>query len=313
MPANVETMMAVVQDGVKDRGIPWHGVGTFLPDVATAAQALKAGGLNWKVEKQPVFTLVDGKYVPVPDKFAIVRDSDEKALGIVGGNYVPLQNDEAFTFADNLVDESGAKYETAGSLRGGRWVWMTMKMPASIMIGGEDRHDLFLLITNSHDGSRAITAATVFIRVVCENTQNLALAGAERKWAIRHISTLKGRLDEARTTLDMTFKYTEVFQAEMEKLLAQKFTEKKFRDVVDIILPDKPKKPETVDLMTAVFLHSPTIEGSAIAGTKLGAYNAIGEYFEWVKENRTPEAQLMNNWVGAGIRARDKAFQLLSA
>ena len=100
-----------------------------------------------------------------------MRDKDRKVLGVVSDRYKIVQNEEAFAFTDTLLGE-GVRYETAGSLQGGKKVWMLAHLPHEYIISGE-RISPYLVFFNSHDGSGAIKAAITPIRVVCQNTLNL--------------------------------------------------------------------------------------------------------------------------------------------
>lgn len=306
-------MVANVEDMVSVRKPPWHLVGTVVENVMTAQEALKLGGLDWNVALHPlkVYMGADAspRYLGVPDRFGVIRDTDTSVLGIVGKDYVPFQNSEAFEFFDNLVDSGEAKYETAGSLRGGQVVWLTARMPHDIVVAGVDAHRAYLLITTSHDGSRAITAAVVYVRVECENTLNMALTGAARRWSVRHTSSAEGKLAEARETLGMSFKYAAEFESEVEKLIAADFTEQEFRRMVDALVPDTPRRQTKVDTLVWAFVESPNLEN--VRGTKWAALNAFGEYGDWLRNPRTDESRLIGTWYGGASKLRDRAHAYL--
>ena len=141
MAANVETMFYV-------REKPWHGLGTNVEEAPASKEALIAAGLNWNVRSEDIH-LENGKIVE--GYKANVRDTDKAVLGVVTDRYRVVQNREAFAFTDALLGE-GVRYETAGSLLGGRKVWMLARMPHEYVIGGE-RISLYLLFSNAHDGS----------------------------------------------------------------------------------------------------------------------------------------------------------------
>ena len=313
MSANVETMVSV-------REIPWHKLGTIVEDQMTAADALKASGLDWIVKKVPLFSPAPGggPRMEIPDRFGIQRQTDGRVLGVVGTNYVPFQNTEAFQFFDNLVDSGDAKYETAGSLDIGRQVWIMATLPEGVSIGGVDEHQIYLLLSNRHDGSGSITAAVTPVRVVCQNTLNLALKGAKREWKVRHVSNIGARIQEARDALDVTFEYVERFQEEAEGLLAQPMSERAFGnyltrlgdelDMADKTLADMKAKT------TALFAEGETLEN--IRGTKWAALNAVDEWSEYLKAylRDDPETHARSNWSvdGASRRLRKAAVAQLS-
>lgn len=306
MPAEVEGMASV-------REVPWHGIGTIVENAMTAEEAIKAAQLDWDVELKPLKAYMGHdarpQYVPVSNRNGVVRMSDNEVLGVVGDNYVPFQNREAFTFFDNLVDSGEAKYETAGSLRGGKWVWLTAKFPQTMEIGGIDPHELYLLLSTSHDGSRAITASVTMIRVVCTNTFNAAHREAKRRWTVRHVTTAKDRFKEARDALEMTFKYTGTIVEEVEELLRQPFTDEEFRKLAEELIPDTPRRQSKIDAMRQAFNESPSLDN--VRGTRWGAFNAVSEYSDWLKGFRTPEAQVLSIWDGGAQSIKDKTLKLL--
>lgn len=188
MPANVETMMYV-------REKPWHGLGTLVAEAPTSADALRFAGLDWTVRQEPVFNARGGI---VKGYKANVRDTDGSVLGIVGDRYKVVQNADAFNFTDDLIG-GDVRYETAGSLRDGKQIWLLAKMPERKIAG--DAVEPYLCFTNSHDGSGGLKVCMTPIRVVCNNTLNLALGSAKRVWSMRHTENIHERLEEARDCL----------------------------------------------------------------------------------------------------------------
>jgi len=151
---------------------PWHRLGTQVEKEVTAAAAIRLAGLDWKVEKRPMYIAgqarVDGIPVlgpEIPDKFAVVRTEDNHVLGVVGSAYECIQNAEAFGFLDGLVGEGLAMFHTAGSLFGGRKVFVACKLPESINVG-PDRVDKYLLLATGHDGNTLMQVKWTPIRVV---------------------------------------------------------------------------------------------------------------------------------------------------
>lgn len=224
MSANVESMFYV-------RKAPWHGLGTKVMEAPDSREALIVAGLDWNVVQEPIYTkeeLVEGYK-------ANVRDSDRRVLGVVTDRYKIVQNREAFAFTDELLGE-GVRYETAGSLQGGRKVWMLAHMPHEYIILGE-RISPYLLFFNSHDGSGAIKVALTPIRVVCQNTLNLALHTAKRSWSMIHTGDIQGKMKEARDTLLMAETYMDEVGKEFEILRQKKLTDKQVMDYIEILLP----------------------------------------------------------------------------
>lgn len=191
MPANVETMFSV-------RETPWHGLGRIIMDAPASREALELAGLDWQVESRNIYS---GTGAMIPGYRANVRSTDDAVLGVVSDRYRIVQNEEAFQFTDDLLGE-GVTYETAGSLQGGKKVWMLARLPRKYLIAG-DQVVPYLVIFNSHDGSSGVKVAMTPIRVVCQNTLNLALNTAKRSWTARHTENVLLRVQDARETLQL--------------------------------------------------------------------------------------------------------------
>ncbi len=225
MAASVESMFYV-------RETPWHGLGTRVNEALNSKEALTAAGLDWNVIQEPIYTeekeLIEGYK-------ANVRDTDRQVLGVVTDRYKIVQNQEAFAFTDELLGE-GVRYETAGSLQGGRKVWLLAHLPHEYIISGE-RISPYLVFFNSHDGSGAIKAAITPIRAVCQNTLNLALSTAKRSWSMIHTGDIKGKMQEAKDTLFMAEKYMDNLGKEFETLRRKKLTDEQVLEYIEILLP----------------------------------------------------------------------------
>lgn len=196
MAAFVESMFSV-------REKPWHGLGTIVKEAPDSREALRLAGLDWEVVQSPIFT-THGK---VEGFKANVRSTDRQVLGVVTDRYKVVQNTEAFAFTDSLLGE-GVQYETAGSLMGGRKVWLLARLPREFIIAGE-RISPYLVFSNTHDGSGAVRVAVTPIRVCCNNTLNLALATAQRSFSMIHTGDIRGKIHEAKQTLFMADQYME--------------------------------------------------------------------------------------------------------
>lgn len=225
MSANVESMFYV-------RETPWHGLGTNVMEAPDSEGALIAAGLNWNVIQEPIFT---GENEPIRGYKANIRDSDRRVLGVVTDRYKVIQNHEAFAFTDELLGQ-GVRYETAGSLQDGKKVWLLAHMPHEYIISGE-RISPYLLFSNTHDGSGAIKVALTPIRVVCNNTLNLALSTAKRSWSMVHTGDIRSKMQEARDTLFMAERYMDELGKEFEALRLKKLSDQKVMEYIEILLP----------------------------------------------------------------------------
>lgn len=225
MSANVETMFYT-------RVAPWHGLGVCVEDALSSSEAIEQSGLNWNVIQRPIMT---SNYNPIPGYKANIRDIDKKVLGVVTDRYKVVQNSEAFAFTDSLLGE-GVRYETAGALQEGRKIWLLAKLPDKYIMEGE-QIEPYLVFTSSHDGNGAIKVAMTPVRVVCQNTLNIALATARRTWSTVHVGDLARKMDDAHNTLLLAENYMGRLGAEFSRLSKIKLTDAKVIEYVDMLLP----------------------------------------------------------------------------
>ena len=309
MAANVESMFYV-------RETPWHGLGTKVLEAPASKDALQLAGLDWRVLQEPIYTameeLVDGYK-------ANVRDSDRKVLGVVTDRYRVIQNDEAFAFTDELLG-AGVKYETAGSVQGGRKVWLLAHMPHEYIISGE-RISPYLLFSNTHDGSGAIKVALTPIRVVCQNTLNLALANAKRSWSMIHTGDIKEKMQEAKDTLFLAENYMDELGKEFEALRMKKLTDKQVMEYIEILLPiedgSTPQQEKNMkrlrEDMKIRYFDAPDLQG--VGKNAYRFVNAVSDFAthaEPLRKTANYKENLFSRTVD-GNPMIDKAYQMVSA
>ncbi len=226
MAANVETMFYT-------REKPWHGLGVCVQEAPVSEEALRLADLDWEVIQKPIYTNDSKDFIP--GYKANVRSTDQKVLGVVTDRYKVIQNTEAFAFTDTLLG-NGVRYETAGSLQGGRKVWLLARLPREYIISGE-RISPYLVFSNTHDGSGAVRVAVTPVRVVCNNTLNLALQTAKRSWSMIHTGDIKCKIKEAEDTLFKAENYMDRLGTEFEQLRKKKVTDKQLMEYIEILLP----------------------------------------------------------------------------
>jgi phage/plasmid-like protein (TIGR03299 family) len=292
MAHNLDTTDGVTSF-VSARTMGWHQLGELLPEEFTAEQAMEYGKLGgWDVRKTPAYTIDEktGLTVPMTGCFATVRDNPVREgqvdfLGYVGNSYRIVQNEDHAEFLNTLVDESGAHFDTAGAINGGRTVFITMKLPGHMMIGGKDQVDLHIAAVNTHDGTGSFTIMVTPVRIVCENTLNCAYSNHSNIFRIRHTSGLHHSLaSRAREVLDMTFDYADAFQAEAEKLINTTMTfaqfeaiiEKEFGAPEDASLASHTRANTKIEEIMELFAEAQTQEG--IRDTAWAGFNALTEW-----------------------------------
>lgn len=313
---------------VSARELPWHRLGTVVDHTMTADEALTLAHLKgWNVRKEPVFARVGTVDIEMENKFAIVRDNPftgaPEAFEVVGKVYHPVQNEETTELADTIVSESGAHYETAGSLRGGREVFVSMKLPDTMTVGGKDVMDTYLTVMNSHDGASALRVVVTNVRVVCKNTQQAALRNNDGIFSLRHTRGNGGAASRARQTLELGFKYVAEFEEAAERMIQQEMTNREFDRMVAALWPISDSDSDLVserlhhhrDSARTLFESSPT--SAEIRGTNWAGYQAITEYLDHfspipatVNEHFARTARAEKILAGKMNKFKERAFQL---
>lgn len=306
MSANVETMMYV-------REKPWHGLGTMVKEAPTSADALRLAGLNWRVEPKPLQVCGGRK---VDGYKANVRSTDGAVLGVVSDRYKICQNVDAFDFTDNLIGGE-VRYETAGSLQGGKKIWLLAKLPNTSLLG--DAIEPYLCFTNSHDGSGAIRVCMTPIRVVCNNTLNLALSGAKRTWAARHTGNVELKLAEARECLTLADNYMAELNSAADKLVNTTVTDEQIQQILSELFPLKEdasdREKNNVKALKNEFMVCYWMPDIAqFRGTAWGAVNAMSDMVGHNAPKRQTQNYRENNWgrIMDGHAMLDKMVSLLS-
>jgi phage/plasmid-like protein (TIGR03299 family) len=316
MSANVETMFYVNSDG---RGTPWHGLGQEVKEALNSQQALIAAGLDWRVIQKPLYINTGDGFIQVKDQFANVRETDNLFLGNVSDKYKIVQNEDAFSFTDNLLGE-GVTYETAGSLSNGKKVWMLARMPETELVG--DKTIPYLVFTNSFDGKGSIRVAITPVRVVCQNTLNLALSQAVRAWSTKHVGNIEGKLEEAKKTLELASVYMKNLQKSAVELAKDVISHIDFKVFTETLLPitddmlGNTKAQEVVEedrrLLTKAYFEAPDIE--QFVGTKWGVINAVSDMATHTQPKRFTVTGQENRFMTTieGNKLIDKAYELLA-
>jgi phage/plasmid-like protein (TIGR03299 family) len=299
--------MLETQNGVASfasfREPAWHGLGTVFTEEKTTSEMLAAANLNnWNVRLVDVEipnTLTSDKNYSYVVRTNPTDNTQTDILGVVGERYHVLQNEDLFSFGDNILD-GGGRWETAGSIRGGRVVFGSLALERETVLdpnGVADKVKTYLLINTSHDGSIAIQASITPVRVVCANTLNLALGSKRGKNAIkqsfkiRHTQTANGKVQIAREALGLANKYMDAFDVMAKAMIEKEITAGQFNDIILAAYP-KPEKDakgaikkweNKVDVINDIYTGE---FNGMIAGNAWGAFNALTERLDWHRNAR---------------------------
>ena len=306
MPANVESMFSV-------REKPWHGLGRIVKEAPTSHDAIELAGLNWQVLSNPIY---DGFGNEIKGFKANTRSSDNSVLGVVTDKYKIVQNTDAFDFTDNLIGEE-MFYETAGSLRNGKTIWLLGKMPERYIC--EDKFEPYIVFTNTHDGTGAVKIAMTPIRVVCNNTLNMALGSAKRSWSTKHMGNMEAKLSEARHTLELANDYLDNLAIEADKLANETMKEEDIIYTLNEMFPieDDASDRQKQNIQNAkdgimICMLRPDI--AKFLNTKWGFINAVSDYVGHSIPARVTSNYQENNWgkIMNGHPLLDKAMNLVA-
>lgn len=289
MSANVETMFYV-------REKPWHGLGKMVQEAPTSAKALELAGLDWTVEAREMW--LNGGYEPIQGYKANVRSSDGKVLGVVSDRYKIVQNVDAFSFTDNLIG-GDVHYETAGSLCGGCKIWLLAKLPDSEICG--DKTETYMCFSNTHDGSGAVRVCMTPVRVVCNNTLNLALSSAQRAWSVRHVGDINTKLAEARQCLDMANKYMDELAIRADQMANTTVTDERLAKILDELFPAKEdmsdlQKRHVQEMKDGYMVCMMAPDLAQFRNTAWGAVNAMSDFVTHSAPHRNTKNYQANNW-----------------
>ena len=287
----------------------WHGLGeVFTEEVSTAEMLKKAKLNNWDVRLEDIE--IPSEFDSDKNYSFVVRDNpftkgNKDVLGVVGERYVPLQNEDLFDFADNLLD-NGGRWETAGSIKGGRVVFGALALERETVLdkdGVADKINTYLLVNTSHDGSIAIQASITPVRVVCANTLNLALGNRGRggsvkqSFKIRHTQTAQGKVAVAREALGLANAYMDEFDKMASAMIETEITKAQFDKIVNLAYPmpkDDAKKvsitkhANKIDLINDIYVGD---FNNTISGTAWGALNALTERLDWHRAGRKGQTE----------------------
>lgn len=321
MAHEVETINGVAQMAYVGEK-PWHGLGTEVEPTITPLEMMKAAGLNWGVEKTPLYYNFgvsrneQGEYSPaqqeVPGKQALVRDLDGKVMDIVGNNWNPVQNKEAFDFFVDFVDTGNMTMNTAGSLKEGRIVWALAKVSDSFSLKtdqGEDVVESYLLFSNPHEYGKTVTVQFTPIRVVCNNTLTLSLnTKSSNGVKINHARRFDA--EKVSEMLGLAHIKLEAYKESAEHLLGKRYT---MDDMLNYFKQVFPATGEKKDISRTA------ARALDVVNTQPGAKMGEGSYWQLFNTTtylidhelgKSIDTRLQSAWYGEGVRTKQKALQL---
>jgi phage/plasmid-like protein (TIGR03299 family) len=331
MAHEIETFEDGTAAFVTARTDAWHRLGTVTRDCVTAEEVMTTAYLgNWNVRTLPLtaseLTEEGVTTLDVADHYATVRTHPKTGrpdvLGVVGRDYTVVQNEQHCELLNLLVDEGGACFETAGSLRGGRETFVTMKLPRTVQLTNVDARDdidLYLAAMSSHDGSAAWRVIVTPVRIVCANTQRMALSRAKASYAIKHTASAKGKIAQARHALGIVWNYCDSFEQAAQALIGAPLAPDEFEQIVEKIWPVNPTAGKRADTnhtrrnQTLRHLFREADTTTAITGTRWGGLQAITEYLDHYSPAKDADVRATRVLTSAdhGLK-KQRAYELLT-
>ena len=320
MPAEIDNMISVSAP-------PWHGLGSVLNAPPTTKEAIVEAGLDWTVRTEPIYAELpapeEKEMVELGGGRATVRSDTNEVLGVVGPSYTPLQNEEAFDFFDPFLADGTASIETAGSLRGGRRIWVMAKLnddPVEII--KDDVVLKHLLLANGHDGSLSCAIGFTPIRVVCQNTLSAALgASASKIVRVRHTRNIAEAVKKIGEIIDARNRAFVATAEQMRELVKMQVDADTLERYVRLVF-DRPESTDEEDLdretderkrlisnVIPLFEAGRGTEIPGVRGTMWGAYNAVTEFLSHHR-GKEQERRVEQLWFAEGARLTNRAFKV---
>lgn len=274
----------------------WHNLGQIVSEAQTWEQAMQLAGLDWEVNKIQLTHPTSGELIPAWGTF---RSDNNAFLGTVGSIYEPIQNRYQFDFVDTLLEmKNGAHYETAGALGNGERVFCLAKIGDGFDLHGiGDRHEIYLLFTTSHDGRSSAKVLLTGVRVVCQNTLQMALSsGGKNALTIWHTKNAVDKLAQAQTLIGAEKITRDSLKEKLEALAERKIGKRVIAKVMKRLFTfnDETGKPSVqsataMDRILDLFESNDRDAFPEIRGTAYNLLNAFTEYSDHFKPVRVTE------------------------
>jgi phage/plasmid-like protein (TIGR03299 family) len=312
-----EIMSHEVASMAYTKEVPWHGLGNRLPQGRSIDQWKVAAGMDFEYLESPVMypvgTAGGVNFRSFPEHKVLFRSDSQLPLSVVSKRYQVVQPAEILEFYRDLVAAGGFELETAGVLKNGKKIWALAKTNQSTQLKGGDVVKAYLLLATSCDGTLATQAMFTSIRVVCNNTLQLAV-NSDGSGAVKvpHSRTFDPK--EVKEQLGLGLTAWETFTRSMRELAARHVSEVEARRYLATVLgdveADAEAQPRTVK---AVYeLYSGSGKGSLLPSSRATAWGLVNAMTEWLdhkRQARTADHRLDSAWFGPGAQLKVKAFQ----
>ena len=300
-------MVAAVETMAYAGELPWHGLGTKVPQDLSTDEFIKQAGLNWTVSKRPLYFNSDNK-LKSTSMTALVRDTDDKILSYVSSKWNPVQNQQAFDFFEEFVNAGDMHMHTAGSLQDGKRIWALAKIQDGIKLFGKDDIENYLLFCNPHMHGASVQVKTTNIRVVCQNTLTQSLdAASDVDVKFSHRTAFDPEV--AKQAVFVAKERLQEFKEYAEFLGSKRYTEASVNAYLQEVFKNHGAGKRVGKTAKQAFDILETQPGASIRpGTWWNALNSVTYMTDHVL-GKSADARMASAWYGANARVKDKAVK----
>lgn len=298
--------------------LPWHGLGNKLTPNQPIEVWQNEAGMDWRINETEVLYSVSGgeglHLKSNPDNKVLFRSDTHSPLSVVSKRYKVVQPHDVLEFYRDLVSVGGFELETAGVLKGGKKLWALAKTGQETLLRGNDRVKAYLLLATSCDGSLCTTAQFTSVRVVCNNTLQLAVGDSGGAVKVPHSTEFDPQ--QVKQTLGLGLSSWESFVMDMRQLADRKINKFEAMNFLINVLGDRSaplnEQPNAKAIQNVFTLYSGEGTGSQLesaSGTAFGLLNGVTEFVDRHRRARSADHRLDSAWFGPGAAIKDKAYQ----
>lgn len=272
----------------------WDKVGTDIREANSVKEALQIAGMDYEVVKSPIY-LSNG--FRIKDQFATKKKGTDEVFGIVGKDYTIVQNEEAFSFVDGIIQD-GLTFVKAGETSYMNYI--IASLPEQYIM--DDKFTPYIIFQNSHVGASTIKAAICPLRIICQNQFSMEFRRSTNKISLRHSSSVHDKMKEAQHTLQFTAEYMNTFTKQAEKLATTKISDESVGSIVDqYFLIDEEastRKINSTEAKRQIFLNAYNAEDNQnFKGTAWGMINAFSDYITHIEPGRKSDKSDITKFV----------------
>jgi phage/plasmid-like protein (TIGR03299 family) len=300
---------------------PWHGLGNKLAPKQPLQTWAKAAGMDWSIEEAEVRFVAGNKNLgsihAFPEQKVLYRSDNKAPLSVVSARYQVVQPAEILEFYRDLTEHSGFELETAGVLKDGKKLWALARTGRSVTLKGKDTVNGYVLLATACDGTLATTAQHTSVRVVCNNTLQIALGDSAGAVKVGHRSQFDAQA--VKRQLGIAVSSWDAFMVRMKALSERKMSDAAAEKFLRRVLTYPTTNPANRDVLAVneraikavAELYSGRGKGADLAsasGTAWGLLNAVTEYVDHRRRARSDDHRRDAAWFGSGATLKDRAW-----